>query len=153
MKKEFIRKIRAVLRRFDRELFFQNTSSCCNGVSMAQCHALLEIENKENITVTELSENLMLNKSTISRTVDGLVNVGLIDREIPKENRRITTLNLSENGQKVCEDIHWNNDQFITQTLSVLGDTEKEQFLLLLDKVTMKMLALRNDFDKNKNCC
>lgn len=153
MNNSIIRKFRSVLRRFDRELFFQNNSACCDGVSMAQCHALLEIEEKEDITVTEVSDLLMLNKSTISRTIDGLVNIGLVDREIPKENRRTTVLRLTENGMRVCKNIHWNNDRYVEKTLSVLTTDEKETLINLLNKVTAQMSLLRNSPDESETCC
>ena len=38
MDKEFIKKLREHLRIFDRELYLQNNASCCNGISLAQCH-------------------------------------------------------------------------------------------------------------------
>ena len=153
MKKSIVRKFRSVLRQFDRELFFQNNSACCDGVSMAQCHALLEIEEKRDITVTEVSDLLMLNKSTVSRTVDGLVNIGLVDREIPKENRRTTVLRLTKNGARVCNNIHWNNDKYVDKTLSVLSKDEQETLINLLDKVTNQMAVLRNNPENIENCC
>lgn len=153
MDKLLIRKFRSILRNFDRELFYQNNSACCDGVSMAQCHALLEIEEKKDITVTEISDALMLNKSTISRTVDGLVNIGLIDREIPKENRRTTVLRLTDNGARVCSNINWNNDRYIEKTLSVLTEEEQQTLVGLLEKVTSQMSILRNREDEEAKCC
>ncbi|MCK4750392.1 MAG: MarR family transcriptional regulator, partial [Bacteroidales bacterium] len=88
MKKEYIQHFREILRIFDREVFLQNNASCCNGISLAQCHTLLEIEKNSEISVSDLAMNLSLDKSTVSRTVDGLVNIGMVDRVIPKENRR-----------------------------------------------------------------
>ena len=105
MDKGYLRKFREILRLFDRELFFQNVSSCCGGVTLAQCHTLLEIENNEKITVTELAGNLLLDKSTTSRTVEGLVRSGFVERNIPSDNRRITTLNLTVTGKDTCDDI------------------------------------------------
>lgn len=153
MELKLIRNFRSILRKFERELFFQNTSSCCGGVSMAQCHTLLEIQSNDNITVTQLSENLMLNKSTISRTVDGLVNTGLICREIPKDNRRTTVLSLTDAGNKTCQNINWNNDKFINEALSVLNDNERDQFIQLFNKITSKMIEMRIDSDSKKKCC
>ena len=153
MEKELIRKFRSVLRRFDRELYYQNNSSCCNGISLSQCHALMEIEQKKDISVTEVSDALMLNKSTISRTVDGLVNIGLLNREIPKEDRRTAVLNLTDTGKKVCNDINWNNDRYIQKYLEVLNTDEQDTLITLLDKVTRQMSKLRNSDDESESCC
>jgi DNA-binding MarR family transcriptional regulator len=75
MKKAFIEQFRQILRDFGREINLQNSASCCRGISVAQCHTLLEIEKHREISVTDLARNLSLDKSTVSRTVDGLVNI------------------------------------------------------------------------------
>jgi DNA-binding MarR family transcriptional regulator len=141
---------RKLLRRFEREIFMQNNESCCNGVTLAQCHTLLEIDNKGKESLTELSKTLGLDKSTISRTVDGLVNIGLLDRTIPAENRRMATIQLTEAGKGVCNTINCNNDKYFSDTLAVLSDTEKAELNRLLEKVTNRMIELRSE---GNNCC
>lgn len=143
MKSELVQRYRKILRRFERELFFQNVSSCCNGVSLPQCHALLEVENQENITVTELSEKLTLEKSTVSRTVDNLVKKGYLNREIPEDNRRTVKLQLTKEGAKTCENINWNNNHFISNVMDSLAEDEQKEFLKLFEKITMRMAELR----------
>ena len=141
---KFIRKFREVLRRFEREIFVQTNECCCNGVTLAQCHALLEIDSKDKVSVTELAKNLGLDKSTVSRTIDGLVSVGLVDRTIPEENRRTSSLQLTKNGKETCCSINGNNDKYIGQTLSILSDSEKEELLRLFEKITGQMVKLRS---------
>ncbi len=144
MNKEYIKKFRKILRRFEREIFFQNTESCCNGVTLAQCHTLVEIESKNKISVTELAGNLSLDKSTVSRTVDGLVNIGLVKRFTPPNNRRMALVSLTETGMKTCKDINSVSDKYIADSLSVLSDTEQEKLLRLFEKITVNMVDLRN---------
>jgi DNA-binding MarR family transcriptional regulator len=143
---QIIRKFRDILRRFEREIFVQTNECCCNGVTLAQCHALLEIESKNKESITELSKTLGLDKSTISRTIDGLVNVGLVDRTVPEENRRTSILKLTDAGKKVCHSINGNNDKYISNTLSVLSESEKEELLRLFEKITDQMVKIRSSF-------
>ena len=143
MDREYIKKFRAVIRQFEREIFFQNAESCCNGVSLAQCHTLLEIENREKISVTELADSLSLDKSTVSRTVDGLVNAGLVERVIPADNRRMAILSLTKTGIKACADINSLSDKYFEDNLSVLTGKEQEELLRLLQKITGNMVRLR----------
>ena len=149
MDKGYLRKFREILRLFDRELFFQNVSSCCGGVTLAQCHTLLEIENNEKITVTELAGNLLLDKSTTSRTVESLVRSGLVERNIPSDNRRITTLNLTNTGKDTCNDIKWNNEKFLEDSLLQLSENEKKELIRLFDKITTNMIQLRKNSSGN----
>ena len=100
-----VRNFRQNLRHFERELNVQNNSGCCCGVTLAQCHALMELHNKDSIQLKELSEKLYLDTSTVSRTIENLFNQNLVSREIPKNNRRATLIKLTEQGQDVCKTI------------------------------------------------
>lgn len=139
-----IRKIRENFRRLEREIFVQNNEACCSGVTLAQCHTLLEIESKNKESVTELAKTLGLDKSTISRTIDSLVNSGLVDRTIPAENRRMAMLQLTDAGKQICNSINCRNDQYFSEILSVLSDSEKEELVRLLGLVTSQMVNMRS---------
>lgn len=143
MKKEFIQRFREIIRIFEREIFLQNNASCCYGISLAQCHALLEIEKHSDISVSELSQNLKLDKSTISRTVEGLVNMGMVDRVVPKENRRMAKISLTGNGTEVCVTINHTNNSYIRNILRDFSEGEREEFLRLFSKLTCNMVTAR----------
>ena len=153
MRSTLLNKFREVLRLFDRELFFQNLSSCCGGVTLTQCHTLLEIENKEKITISELAKNLILDKSTVSRTVDNLVVAGFIDRTIPAENRRTTSLSLTSSGKKTTKAIKWNNENYLSSALSIMTEHEQKDIVRLLDKLTENMIHLRQKDDNMNSKC
>ena len=66
-------------------------ATCCS-ITISQCHALVEIGRKENISVNQLAELLGLDKSTVSRAVDKLVVDGTVLREEHPEDRRVCHL-------------------------------------------------------------
>ncbi len=139
----YIHKFREVLRIFDRELFLQNNASCCNGISLAQCHTLLEIEKHQEISVSDLARKLSLDKSTVSRTVDGLVNINMVNRVIPEENRRLALINLTATGKEICSSIHFTNDSYIREVMSDFTEDERDEFLSLFAKLTSNMAVYR----------
>lgn len=143
MNQKYIQQFRECFRILEREIFFQNTASCCKGVSLSQCHALLEIENNDKISVTELAQNMQLDKSTVSRTVDGLVKMDMVDRVIPDENRRKAILNLTKKGEEVSRTISYSNDSYVKNILQDFSDQEREVFLGLLRKLSRNMLMER----------
>ncbi len=145
MKNEFIRQFRETLRVFDREMFLQNNASCCNGISLAQCHTLLEVEKNSEISVSDLAMKLSLDKSTVSRTVDGLVNINLVNRTIPKENRRLALIQLTGSGKELCSSINYTNDSYIREVFKDFTDEERACFLSLFSKLTGNMAAFRTD--------
>ncbi len=106
-----IRFFRKRLRRFERLLSEQvKEDSCCIGVTLAQCHAILEIEEQGETTIRELSKGMGLDKSTLSRTIDGLVKAGLVERIPHPTDRRFTLLNLTERGRAKGQNINAAND-------------------------------------------
>jgi len=142
--KKSIRGFRQNLRHFERELEVQNNSACCCGVSLSQCHTLMELENIDNISLNELSSRLFLDKSTLSRTVESLVNMGLVLREVPKENRREIRIKLTRGGKSVCQEINEGNDDYFRRILTSLPSGDRGIFLDLFGRVVSKMIELNN---------
>ncbi|MEA3462014.1 MAG: MarR family transcriptional regulator [Bacteroidota bacterium] len=143
MKKKFIQHFRAILRIFDREVILQNNASCCNGISVAQCHTLLEIEKNSEISISDLAKTLSLDKSTVSRTVDGLVNINMVNRVIPKENRRLAIIKLKDSGKELCSSINNTYDSYVREIFQDFTDEEAETFLRLFSRLTVNMTAHR----------
>lgn len=101
MNKELIRAFRRNLRRVERgvENSLKSQTACC-GVSSAQCHALLELAELEPASLAALSKVLELDSSTVSRTVDSLVEDGLAERRRDPKSRRRVILTLTAAGKK-----------------------------------------------------
>lgn len=146
---EKILAFREQLRHFEREIENQNSSNCCCGVTLAQCHTLMELDKIDNISLKTLSENLNQDKSSVSRIVEGLVNLGLVNREIPKNNRRTVLIKLTQQGISVCEKINDGNNQYFREVLNSLSPEQFEIFLNSFKSVVSKMRELSN----NKSCC
>jgi DNA-binding MarR family transcriptional regulator len=142
---EKITDFRKYLRHFEREVETQNISNNCCGVTLTQCHTLLELDHHDNISLKELSQKLGLDKSTLSRIVEGLVNLGLVDREVPKNNRRTIKIKLTKQGISVCNKINTANNLYFQ---NVLNSLSKEQLPIFLDSfktIVSKMKEMNNE--------
>jgi DNA-binding MarR family transcriptional regulator len=125
-----IRDFRKTLRRFERQLESQiKDCCCCGGLTMAQSHVLLEIELQGETTTVALAQALGLDKSTLSRTVDGLVNIGLVGRRENPEDRRYTLLSLTEQGRKTCAEINLINDKYYGSAIDSIEEEKREQVI------------------------
>ena len=106
-----IEQFRAKLREIERAVWLQtkNEALCC-GVTMAQCHAIMEIGAAGESNLKDLAARLGLDNSTLSRTVESLVQDGLADRTPSKEDRRATVIRLNEKGCAARDQINstWN---------------------------------------------
>jgi DNA-binding MarR family transcriptional regulator len=108
-----VREFRAIFRRFERiHRTLMEDRDCCSGLTITQCHPLLEIEEMGQSNLKDLASKMNLDKSTLSRTIDGLVRRGLVKREADSDDRRYVFLTLTAEGQKICDDINERNDRF-----------------------------------------
>lgn len=146
------KQFRNTLREFEREIGFQNNNCCNTGISMVQCHLLLDIEQNPETSIKEIAERQNLDKSTISRTVDGLFNIGLINREPNPESRRQTLISLNNNGKNACCNINNINDSFFGDVFNSLSDEEVNCFNKVFRKVTDKMTEIRLS-NEDETCC
>ncbi|HPD97604.1 MAG TPA: MarR family transcriptional regulator [Synergistales bacterium] len=93
------------LREATRELFRnlslldRDRASCC-GVTVAQCHAIVEIGRLGKVSPGMLAETLRLDRSTVTRLADSLVAMDFITREQDPEDRRSLVLALTEKGEQ-----------------------------------------------------
>ncbi len=109
MKEMEIQEFRSALRKIERSLVenLKGGSICC-GASFNECHVILEIEGCRSAAISSLSASLGMDKSIVSRTVDTLVQRGLLIRLEDPEDRRRKTLALSAEGEKMAA---WLNGQ------------------------------------------
>jgi len=118
--------------------------SCC-GITMAQCHALVEIGRAKNISLNELAELLNLESSSMSRTVNNLVNSSLVKRDIDPMDRRYVAISLTENGNKMFDDIEENMNCYFNKIYDALPVDKADQ-------VIESLQILINAIGKNE-CC
>lgn len=114
------------------------------GFTSQQLGVIFHLHEVPSITLHALSEHMGLTKSTVSGIVDRLEKQDVVIREIPKDNRRIVSLSLSEEFIK-NNDICKMKKEFISDfLLNSIKQTDPEemekiiyglkQFSILLNK-------------------
>ncbi len=106
MDAEEIRAFRRDLRSFSRILAQQVEICCCSDVTPAQCHALLALEESGPVPNGELAALLQVDASTLSRTINQMVQKDLVVRQPHTTDRRTTLLEMSDRGGEVATAIH-----------------------------------------------
>lgn len=83
----------------------QNAASL--GLTLSQMGILNVISSISGITLKEITEKLSIPKSSVSVSIDDLVNAGLVERKESKADRREINLNATSKGKelsrKSCE--------------------------------------------------
>ena len=150
---EDIRDFRRCLRYLERFVMtnLKDDSMCC-GVTPNQCHILLETAEKGEVDISDLTSYLGLDKSSISRTVDSLVNTGLLLRKEKQEDRRYQSISLSDKGLAFVEGIDAQCDLHYFTIFNTLPDKVRE-------RITEDLQALSEAFLKvsgstiEQSCC
>jgi DNA-binding MarR family transcriptional regulator len=101
-------------------------TQCC-GVSMAQRQSLLEIAQNEQTSLVEVAAGLGLDTSTLSRMVNNLVNLGLVNRVLNPEDRRYISLSLTEQGKGLCNSLETSISNYILKILSAIPPEKHAQ--------------------------
>lgn len=152
MEKRKVRRFRKTLRILE-HLMNRQCKTCCAEVTLAQCHALLEIEEKTRTTIGKLAKSLNLEKSTVSRTIDDLVNLDLVMRFPHPSDRRYIPVELTEKGKQVCHSINRLNDAYFTKMLENIPGEELDNILSYFEVLVQTFLEFENQRQKNGECC
>lgn len=124
------KQLREMVRMLERKFgIVQESEFSCCGITMAQCHALVEIGRVKDISLNELAGLLNLENSTMSRTVNNLVTGELAKRDIDSQDRRYVTISLTENGYKLYKDIEEGMNLYFGNVYDSIPENKKQQVL------------------------
>jgi DNA-binding MarR family transcriptional regulator len=126
-------------------------TSCC-GVTVAQCHLLLETGLCGNASLGELSQRLATDKSALSRTVESLVQAGYVTREENSENRRKVSISLTPAGD---EKVRYINRLCNESYADVFSRIPEDKHQMIVESVMILAGAMRDakKSRKEETCC
>ncbi len=138
MKKNDLQLFRNILRVLEKSLnIHSDVETEHNGLSIGQSHVIMELNNIGCCSVKDLCVLMGLDKSTMSRTIDSLVSLGLAERRENINDRRFLDISLTDKGKEkavaincVCTDFYSevfklipkNKHDDIIESLSILTD-------------------------------
>lgn len=129
--KQFREKVRVLERGLNQ--LHRNTNSCFQTLTLPQWYAMIEIGRKEKVVLKELTQILVLDTSTTSRIVEGLVKKNYVERNISEVDRRSICITLTKEGKELFHQI----DQCLNQKYAAVYDDipvdEKVNVLHALD--------------------
>ena len=125
-----VEELRELMRAFERKLgvLDEIQTSCC-GMTFAQCHAMVEIGRAEVTSLNDLAELLGLDKSTMSRTIDNLVNSEMVMREVDPEDRRYIRIILTAKGLRAYQGIEDRMKTYFLDVYQSIPETKRQQVI------------------------
>lgn len=135
-----IRFLREKLRQLELEMGwrFKEDTECC-GVTLSQCHTLIELGKRGELSIVDLAAAMGLDTSTLSRTINGMVNIGLVNRILNPNDRRYVLVTLTEHGKNLYEHIENIYNNYYSKVFEFIPEEKHQQvlesFLLVADAV------------------
>lgn len=107
-----------------------------HGMTITQCYVLECLDRREALTLNELAEEMLLDKSTLSRIADSLEAKRVITRRPNPSDGRSTLLRLTQAGarayRRVEADLVRENAELLRQT----PPRQRRQFIAFLKRLT-----------------
>ena len=158
MKSNEINEFRRVLRRFEREINIHlRDKGCCSGLTMSQCHVLLTIYEEKETTTVELSKELAIDKSNLSRIVDFLVKQRYVERVTSKKDRRYSKIKINSRGKSKAVHINKSANNHYKKVFENIPQWKHKDIVENLTLLTLAFNAEENALlkkdEQEDSCC
>lgn len=97
-------------------------------ISSGQGRILFVLWKEDHLTVSEISQKTSLAKNTVSIIVDGMVQKGILERNINPANRRQTIISLTEYARDLQEKYEQVSQQMNHLFYQGFSEKEREEF-------------------------
>lgn len=115
-----------------------------HGLLQGRWWVLILLMREENLisTPSSLAEKAGVSRATMTGLIDGLEQVGLVQRIYDKEDRRSVQIQLTKAGQTKLDEVMPDYYRRLRQCMSGLNDTQREQLQQILSLVNIGIPAL-----------
>lgn len=112
------------------------------GVSIPEWRVIAVLGRFPGLSAVEVAERTFMDKVAVSRAVTKLIKNGRIDRQFADADRRRSILNLSEEGQKVHNEIAPLALEFERQLVEDISEDDYKTFNATLEQLLDKARQL-----------
>jgi DNA-binding MarR family transcriptional regulator len=113
----------------------ERSGKCCQGVTLSQCHTLDVLSRNGDLTMNELSRQMGLAKSTMTRIVNTMVRKGWLDRKRDQGDRRRVNVRLTAEGRAMSENVNHSSRAYVQRILKHLPAEKIPQLVESLNLV------------------
>ncbi|WP_088044038.1 MarR family winged helix-turn-helix transcriptional regulator [Bacillus sp. EAC] len=115
---------------------WQKANEAANNSLTPPKYLLLHLLNKnKKMTVSELGKQIGLSSGAITTAVNKMVNNELIKRQRDLRDRRVTWLELTEQGYQMVDEMATFREGLWASLFNSLSNDERDQFHYLLNKI------------------
>jgi DNA-binding MarR family transcriptional regulator len=124
--------------------------NCCQigetEISLVQSHILYEILRNDKPSMQQVADTLGMDITTFSRQIQTLVRMELVKKSPLPDDRRVSILTLTTQGNYVAAKIDTEMNQYLNEVFSHMSEFERE--------MVIKSVKLLNEaMSKSTVCC
>jgi len=107
-----------------------------------QLTVLKMLEGVGDLSLSELSERIRAQNSTVTGIIDRMEREGLVLRERSKEDRRVINITLTEKGSRIAREVSVEPMEVLRASLESLSVPEMRELLKILTKIARRVQAI-----------
>ncbi|WP_429970314.1 MarR family winged helix-turn-helix transcriptional regulator [Fructilactobacillus sp. Tb1] len=143
MNEATIKMIRQFNRAYTQQLGLLKKHVFDSDISWAEARILLELSNLSTPTLIQISVNLELDKSYVSRVLKKLEKLGYLTKQDSETDKRAKILQLTKLGLEVVKKLNVASDQQIKTMMKHLNPNEQNELVMAIE--TINHLILRGN--------
>ena len=128
-------------------LSIDRNEKACHGVTLSQHYVIDALYRKKEMSMKELSLELGLAISTLTRILDILVRDNVVQRKSSTTDRRKVCVSLTEKGLELANALNACTQKFWDHVLHHIPDDKKQQ---IIQSIQLLNKALK---DTDSSCC
>lgn len=115
-------------------------------LSSSNYYYLLRLHERPGITQEGLIDLMFLNRSNVTRSINQLVNIGIVRKEIVTSDRRMSKLYLTDHGESLCPQVTKIREDVVTQAIQDAGE-RSEGLVTAMRAVAQGAVTREQKFD------
>lgn len=106
-----------------------------HGLNEAELKCINHFNSNESINNTEIAKRMDLSPSRLTRIIDGLVEKGIMNRELNRQDRRNMVISFTDKGKKLMDDIQKSYVDVHKDILNNIDSNLHETLVIALEKL------------------
>ena len=128
-------------------LQLERSGKCCHGVTLSQCHTLDLLSKRGKLTMNELSRQMGLAKSTMTRIVNNMVRGGWIEQVKDPKDRRLVNVQLTRRGRRMAGRLGLSSREYVER---ILGHLPSEKIPQVLESLQWIIKSVRKEVQEEE---
>jgi DNA-binding MarR family transcriptional regulator len=130
-------------RGLQRNIFKKVLESLKEGISRHHLEILKLLYEEGTLHVAEIADLLLISKSQMTRLIDELIRLGMVERQPDTQDRRKSNILLTHKGTAIVKEVRVNIQANIKTWLSSLTDEELRELSTSFKKIQNIIMKLK----------